>query len=207
MKGFLLLLLLLPLASAATNTSTSTIVRDVEGKPLRRGHEYYILPVIRGRGGGLALSQRDETANTCPLYVTQESHETSNGLPLTFSPVHPRDKLVPLSTDFNVEFSAATICVQSTVWKLDIDVATGRRYVTTGGAKGDPGRHTVSNWFKIERYGSDSGNGKDYKLVFCPGVCNFCKVLCGDVGIFVEHGRRWLGFTDMPFPVMFKSAK
>ncbi|KAJ6792066.1 putative alpha-amylase/subtilisin inhibitor [Iris pallida] len=206
MKGFLLLLLLLPLASAATNTSTSTIVRDVEGKPLRRSHEYYILPVIRGRGGGLTLSQRN---NTCPFYVTQESDETSSGLPLIFSPVYPRDKLVPLSTDLNVEFSAATICVQSTVWELDIDVATGRSYVTTGGVKGNPGPDTVSNWFKIERYDSDSdsGNGKYYKLVFCPGVCSICRVLCGDVGIFVEQGRRWLGLSDMPFPVMFKRAK
>ncbi|KAJ6829933.1 putative alpha-amylase/subtilisin inhibitor [Iris pallida] len=186
MKGFLLLLLLLPLASAATNTSTSTIVRDVEGKPLRRSHEYYILPVIRGRGGGLTLSQRN---NTCPFYVTR-SRTRPAAASADLLTVYPRDKLVPLSTDLNVEFSAATICVQSTVWELDIDVATGRSYVTTGGVKGNPGPDTVSNWFKIERYDSDSdsGNGKYYKLVFCPGVCSICRVLCGDVGILLNKG-------------------
>ncbi|CAL9753383.1 unnamed protein product [Musa acuminata subsp. burmannicoides] len=106
-----------------------------------------------------------------------------------------------MSTDLNVWFAAETICVQSTVWRLGDAEATGRRYVVTGGLKGDPGLSTVSNWFKIERYGES-----DYKLVHCPSVCRFCKVVCGDVGVFVEGGKRWLGLSDEPFPVMFKNA-
>ncbi|KAL5983004.1 hypothetical protein ACLOJK_017084 [Asimina triloba] len=176
----------------------SQAVLDVQGKNLQPNVDYYILPVIRGRGGGLALATRN---GSCPLSVAQERFEVSNGLPLTFRPVNSRDKVVSLSTDMNVVFSAVTICVQSTAWSLSFDKATNRRYVSTGGEIGNPGRSTLSNWFKIEKY-----NNKDYKLVFCPGVCDFCKVICGDLGIFVEDGRRWLGFNGTAFPVMFKKA-
>ncbi|MQL81878.1 hypothetical protein Taro_014341 [Colocasia esculenta] len=194
-----LLLLSSALASAAARSTGPPAVHDVAGKPLRRGAKYYILPVIRGRGGGLTLAGRNRT---CPLNVAQEGLEVANGLPLTFRPVNPKETAVRLSTDLNVELAAATICVQSTLWKLgDVDEATGRRYVATGGVAGRPGPATLSNWFKIEE------EGRDYKLVFCPSVCRFCKVVCGDVGVFYEDGRRWLGLSEVPFPVLFKKAR
>lgn len=175
-------------------------VLDIAGDKLRTGVDYYILPVIRGRGGGLTLgSTRNKT---CPLDVVQEQFEVSHGLPLTFSPVKPKKGVVRVSTDLNIRFSAATICVQSTVWKLDsFDESTSQWFVTTGGIEGNPGRETTSNWFKIEKY------DKDYKLVFCPTVCNFCKVLCRDVGIYIVDGQRSLALNDVPFRVMFKKAE
>ncbi|CAL9161879.1 unnamed protein product [Musa hybrid cultivar] len=195
------LLVLLPIFLYALSAEATIFasVRDTDRRSLRPGHEYYVLPLIRGHGGGLSLATRSN--DTCPLAVAQESSEVSDGLPLTFSPVTPKDKYVKMSTDLNVWFAAETICVQSTVWRLGDAEATGRRYVVTGGLKGDPGLATVSNWFKIERYGES-----DYKLVHCPSVCRFCKVVCGDVGVFVEDGKRWLGLSDEPFPVMFKNA-
>ncbi|GLT62567.1 hypothetical protein SLA2020_351920 [Shorea laevis] len=146
-------------------------VLDIAGEKIRTGVDYHILPVIRGRGGGLTLAS---TRNkSCPLDVVQELHE----------------------------FSAATVCVQSTVWKLDkFDESRSQWFVTSGGVEGNPGRQTTSNWFKIEKYDSD------YKLVFCPTVCNFCKVLCRDVGVYIEEGRRLLALSDVPFIVMFKKA-
>ncbi|XVF30310.1 hypothetical protein REPUB_Repub16aG0045700 [Reevesia pubescens] len=176
-------------------------VLDITGKKLRTGTNYYILPVFRGRGGGLTLasSTRNET---CPLDVVQEQLEVSNGLPLTFSPVNIKKGVIRVSTDQNIKFYASTICVQSTVWKLaNFDDSTQQWLVTSGGVEGNPGRETVDNWFKIEKYEDD------YKLVFCPTVCDFCKVLCRDVGVFIDDaGVRRLALSDVPFKVMFKRA-
>ncbi|XVF06973.1 hypothetical protein REPUB_Repub06bG0097400 [Reevesia pubescens] len=173
-------------------------VLDISGQQLRTNTDYYILPVIRGRGGGLTLAS---TGNeTCPLDVVQEQLEVSNGLPLTFSPVNVKKGVVRVSTDLNVKFSAATICVQSTVWKLDNDESTQKLVVTTGGVEGNPGRETLSNWFKIENFEDD------YKLVFCPGVCDICRPVCGDLGVFIDGGIRRLALSDVPLKVMFKRA-
>lgn len=106
-----------------------------------------------------------------------------------------------MSTDMNIMFSSTgTTCERSMIWRIsELDSATGRWYVTVGSVAGSPGPSTWRNWFKIERY------GLDYKLVFCPSVCTNCKgILCGDVGVFEEDGCRWLGLSDVPFPVMFE---
>ncbi|GAY68670.1 hypothetical protein CUMW_265960 [Citrus unshiu] len=93
-------------------------VLDIAGKQLRAGSKYYILPVTKGRGGGLTLAGRSNN-KTCPLDVVQEQHSFRNGLPVTFSPVNPKKGVVRESTDLNIKFDAATSCAQSTVWKLD----------------------------------------------------------------------------------------
>ncbi|KAK6243891.1 hypothetical protein QUC31_010300 [Theobroma cacao] len=175
-------------------------VLDISGEELRTGTDYYILPVIRGGGGG-GLTLASTGNETCPLDVVQEQLEVSDGLPVTFSPVNIKKGVVRVSTDQNIKFSAATICVQSTLWKLDsFDDSTQQWFVTTGGVEGNPGRETIDNWFKIEKYEDD------YKLVFCPTVCDFCKVMCRDVGVFIDGGVRRLALSDVPFKVMFKRA-
>lgn len=180
-----------------SNADTNDVL-DIQGEKLRPNVEYYILPVFRGPGGGLTLAGRN---GKCPFNVAQENLGVFNGLPLTFFPVNTSDEAIQASTDMNVAFSAVTICVQSTVWRLGgADSATGQRYVTTGGVVGNPGLSTLNNWFKIEKVMDD------YKLVFCPSVCSFCKVICGDVGVFFEDGNRWLGLNDVPFLVMFKKV-
>ncbi|KAL3504149.1 hypothetical protein ACH5RR_033990 [Cinchona calisaya] len=197
-KTLFLLSFLLYNSFLASGTQQPNPVIDFEGKNLLVGVHYYILPVIRGRGGGLTLGNSDN--ETCPLDVVQEKFEVKSGLPLTFTPVNTTKGVVPLSTDLNIKFFAATICVQSTVWKLDYDAAIGQYVIVSGGVEGNPGRETTSNWFKIEKY------DRAYKLVFCPTVCKFCKVICKDVGIFIQNGRRRLALSDAPFRVMFKRA-
>ncbi|KAD5961931.1 hypothetical protein E3N88_13404 [Mikania micrantha] len=60
---------------------------------------------------------------------------------------------------------------------------------------------TLGNWFKIEKLEDD------YKLVFCPTVCDFCKPVCGDIGVTItENGIRRLVISEVPFKVMFKKA-
>ncbi|KAA8522732.1 hypothetical protein F0562_009106 [Nyssa sinensis] len=166
-------------------------VLDVAGNTVQRGVDYYILPVVRGSGGGLTLASNRNGSN-CPLDVVQEQQEVDNGLPLTFSPV-TGEGVVREITDLNIQFSAATICIQSLVWKLgDFDESVGRSFVTTGGVEGNPGQETLSNWFRIEK------DDNDYKIVFCPSVCDICRPLCGDIGIFIENGIRRLALSDEP---------
>ncbi|KAF6153364.1 hypothetical protein GIB67_003554 [Kingdonia uniflora] len=199
MKIILLLsTLFLSSISLLPSSATSTPVLDIDGHKLQTRTNYYVLPLVRGRGGGLALSLRN---NTCPFYVAQEGSEVLRGLPVKFLATSTKEKFVQESADVNIVFSGATICVQSTAWRLGgVDKITGRRYVQSGGVVGNPGKGTVSNWFKIEKYNSD------YKLVFCPSVCNFCKVICGDLGVFIEDGKRWLGLSDVPLSVFFKKV-
>ncbi|KAK3006825.1 hypothetical protein RJ639_017332 [Escallonia herrerae] len=169
-------------------------VLDIDGAQLRNGVEYYILPVFRGRGGGLTLG------GGCPRDVVQAQNELDNGLPLTFTPVDPKEGIIRESTDLNFVFSASTICVQSTIWRLSNNETTGDYFVSTGGVQGNPGRETISNWFKIEK------NQDDYNLRFCPTVCDTCRVICRDIGIAIENGRRRLVLSEEPFKVKFKKA-
>ncbi|XP_052184036.1 kunitz trypsin inhibitor 5-like [Diospyros lotus] len=201
-----LLLLLLCLSVSApfhllvAADSSPDAVRDINGKKLRAGTEYYILPVFRGKGGGVTLGPRNATFSTCPLDVVQERSEVSKGHPVSFTPVDPKKGVIRLSTDLNVKFpSVSTICAQSTVWRLDSH--DGQHLISTGGVEGNPGRKTLSNWFKIEK------QDDDYKLFYCPTVCNYCKVICKDVGIYIDgYGTRHLALSDVPFRVMFKKA-
>ncbi|XP_073146872.1 kunitz trypsin inhibitor 5-like [Henckelia pumila] len=175
-------------------------VLDTDGKALRAGVDYYVLPVFRGRGGGLTLDSTDEQ-NPCPLDVVQEQSEVDRGLPVYFKPVNPKKGVIRLETDLNVLFNASSICVQTTLWKLDVfDESTGKYFITTGGVEGNPGRDTISNWFKIQKYDSD------YKFVYCPTVCDICRPVCGDVGIFIKDGKRRLALSDVPLKVMFKKV-
>ncbi|XP_039161292.1 kunitz trypsin inhibitor 5-like [Eucalyptus grandis] len=109
---------------------------------------------------------------------------------------------IRLSTDLNVWLDAAKICMHSTVWRLGAYNEEVKQYfVESGGVLGNPGRETISNWFKIEKV------DEDYKLVFCPTVCDTCKVICRDVGVYVDGATRRLALSDEPFRVMFKKAR
>ncbi|KAI3448480.1 hypothetical protein Pfo_005145 [Paulownia fortunei] len=188
---------------ACSQEPRNTSVLDVDGNQLQTNTKYYIIPPHGGRsGGGLALSVRDPR-NPCPPNVLQENDETSVGLSLKIFPAVDRKQLqdISLSTDVNIAFMAATTCVQRTVWRLGgVDGITGLRYVRSDGVLGRPGAETVGNWFKIDEY------GKGYKIVYCPSVCSSCRVECGDVGLFVENGRRWLGLGGQPLVIAFKKV-
>ncbi|KAM7469019.1 hypothetical protein LguiA_007202 [Lonicera macranthoides] len=171
-------------------------VLDVTGKILRSGIDYYVLPVFRGKGGGLTLASTGK--EPCPLYVVQEKYEIKNGLPLTFTPIDPKKGVIRVSTDLNIKFSDATKCDQSTTWKVDYDKSLQQYFITSGGVEGNPGPKTLDNWFKIEKYEND------YKFMFCPTVCSTCKVICRDVGIFIKDGVQRLALSDVPFKIYTK---
>ncbi|KAM3322463.1 kunitz trypsin inhibitor 5 [Capsicum chacoense] len=185
------------LSSSAASTAP---VLDINGDKVQAGPNYFILPVIRGRGGGLYPSNVKQT-NTCPRDIIQEANEVQQGLPVVFTRVDAKKGVVRVSTDVNVRFYTPTICARETIWKIgEYDDKLKQYFVVTGGVEGNPGRETVGNWFKIEKFGSD------YKFVYCPSVCKFCKVICKDVGIFNKDGVRFLALSDTPFKVMFRKT-
>ncbi|KAK1438696.1 hypothetical protein QVD17_04506 [Tagetes erecta] len=196
MKPDILLSFSFILAVLSANAATDSVL-DVTGKNLQSGINYYIMPAAKGsNAGGIALGPTSPN-KTCPLGVAQlQTHK--KGLQLTFNPVNPKKRIIRLSTDVNIKFLSPTSCNESNIWRLKYDEAMKQYFITVGGVEGNPGRQTLDNWFKIEK--TDDG----YKLVFCPTVCNYCKVICKDVGIFVDgNGVRRLALSDVPFSVIF----
>lgn len=171
-------------------------VLDVSGNAVRTGVNYYILPAGRGNGGGLQVASIRNRTN--PLVVSQNADESIIGVTVQFSPVDPKENTVRLSTDLNVKFTSMVISSCSTVWRINTELIPERYLVTVGGVEGNPGRETLGNWFKIDKY-EDA-----YKLVYCPGVCNICRPFCGEIGILVENGKRVLFVgRDPPLKVTF----
>ena len=58
-------------------TNTYGAVLDIDGDIIFRG-SYYVLPVIRGRGGGLTL--RGRGGELCPYDIVQKSSEVDEGI-------------------------------------------------------------------------------------------------------------------------------
>lgn len=195
MSSLLYIFLLLAVFISHRGVTTEAAVepvKDINGKSLLTGVKYYILPVIRGRGGGLTMANLK--TETCPTSVIQDQFEVSQGLPWIFSP-YDKSRIIPVSTDVNIKSSPTSI------WELaNFDETTKQWFISTCGVEGNPGQKTVGNWFKIDKF------EKDYKIRFCPTVCNFCKVICRDVGVFVQDGKRRLALSDVPLKVMFKRA-
>ncbi|CAI9113357.1 OLC1v1013942C1 [Oldenlandia corymbosa var. corymbosa] len=200
-SAFFLLLLIFfvsnpQLSSAAKSPDP---VRDTNGKKVGAVARYYISPVYPITGG-IELENLDD--KPCPLDVVLADQVP--GLPVSFYSVKSKKGVIRVSTDLNVELPTtipSTICPNSTMWSIDISPSTGNYFVSTGGQRGSPGPNTIINWFKIEPFGSGS-----YKLVYCPTFCKTCKVICKDVGIVVQNGKRRLGLTDDPMKFVLKNA-
>lgn len=196
-KTIILVLLLFLIHTIIYAAAAAAAVVDVDGNQVQANTKYYIFTPRGGGGGGLGLSVRDRR-QPCPPNVMQEADGGYMGLPLKIFPADGK-AVIELESDLNLAFMAATTCVQRTVWRMgDTDWNTGRRYVRSDGVVGKPGAETVRNWFKMERL------GEGYKIVYCPGVCGECRVECGDVGVFVESGRRWLALGGHPLLIAFK---
>ncbi|CAN1294896.1 unnamed protein product [Linum perenne] len=183
-------------------------ILDIDGKAVRAGTSYYIIPSTSAGSdyGGVRMASLTNDSTTCPLSVVQDPHQESNGTPLMFLPVATKvGYIVRTSTDLNIEFTTddTATCDEGNVWKVDdYDDDVEKWFVGTGGVEGKPGPRTINNWFKIVKYGGS------YKMAYCPGVCKSCKIKCKDVGLFVdENGNRRLALTeDHPFVVTFIRA-
>ncbi|KAK9145398.1 hypothetical protein Sjap_005301 [Stephania japonica] len=174
-------------------------VRDITGKKLLSGVDYYILPAKEV--GGLGLGRNKQSY--CPLEVVHWEFEGWNGVPVKFLPLNSKKGIVRISTDLNVKFDTDDDDCDEAVWRLSpFDYKVNHYFVTTGGSEGNPGCKTFSNWFLIEKFDDD------YKLMFCPSVCKSRKeILCQDIGIEVDgEGKRRLAISSEPFKVKFKKV-
>ncbi|PWA42604.1 alpha-amylase/subtilisin inhibitor [Artemisia annua] len=98
-----------------TTITTTTNAFDFDGHEVQPGIKYYVAPSqSNDNGGGLSLASRD---GFCPPFVVQENSQLSKGLSLRFLPLDTKQNTITLSSDLNIVFNAATICVQSTVWR------------------------------------------------------------------------------------------
>lgn len=118
---------------------------------------------------------------------------------MTFTPAYSSEPTIRESEDLNNKFSGES-CAPLIVWRLD----GGQGFVSTGGVLGNPGRATISNWFRIEKV---QGGKNSYKIVYCPSVCNaYCRPVCGDLGLVqLNCGTIHLALnTGNTFQVFFK---
>ncbi|KAL4576505.1 hypothetical protein LXL04_012600 [Taraxacum kok-saghyz] len=177
-------------------------IRDTDRNVLLADTNYYIVPANRGEGGGVTLAPGIE--QRCPFGVVQEDNESKKGLPLNFKPGNTsNNRIVHESADVNVLFSGkfASPCIEQSVWRVE-DSMDGYRYVSSHAIIGSPGKETLRNWFKIEKYEND------YKLVYCPTICTECRpAYCADIGpMITKNGRRSLVLNNVPLKVRFKKA-
>ncbi|XP_028758718.1 alpha-amylase/subtilisin inhibitor-like [Neltuma alba] len=190
------LLITMMATSSLSQSDDNASVLDTNRRPLQRGLEYYIKPAITDSGGRFTLIDRN---NSCPLYVGQVNTDAGEGLPVIFTPYAGEDNIVKVNRDFKVVFSAGTICVQSTEWKVgERDTTSGRRLIVTGGTNG--GRD-YSNYFRIVETQSEG----IYNIQWCPTeVCPTCRFDCGTIGGLRENGKILGALDGNVLPVVFE---
>ncbi|KAI5675346.1 hypothetical protein M9H77_06296 [Catharanthus roseus] len=171
---------------------TPNPVLDFVGTKVRTGVPYHIITSTIDPPGGGMMSDCTYDNTTCPIEVMKNIR----GLPMYFSPVNPKKGIIRESTDLNIIF-----WYTKDVWKVDrkLDESSQKYFVTNGGGVvGNPGPQTLDNWFKFEKY--EDG----YKIVHCPSVCRYCKVMCKDVGIFEQNGKVVLALSNEPIKILLK---
>ncbi|KAM3729902.1 hypothetical protein ACB098_12G046000 [Castanea mollissima] len=175
------IMLVMAISVVAQPSSSPTLVLDSVRRPLQRGVEYYINPVITDSCGRFTLIDRNDS---CPFYVGQENVSGLEGFPVIFTPFVEGETMIRENRDFRVVFSTATICVQSTAWKLgEADPETKRRLF-------------------IEKA---SVGGDIYQISWCPtDVFPICKFKCGTVGNLVENGKKLLALDGNVILITFE---
>ncbi|KAJ0631137.1 putative proteinase inhibitor I3, Kunitz legume, kunitz inhibitor STI-like superfamily [Helianthus annuus] len=98
-------------------SATSATIYDSSGNKLLRGTSYYIVPLLRGSGGGLTVSSQSHK-NACPLDIAQEPFEVNNGVPFTFSPILLDAQVIREAYPVAIEADVINPCTGSTIWTV-----------------------------------------------------------------------------------------
>ncbi|KAL1356292.1 hypothetical protein HN51_008302 [Arachis hypogaea] len=190
-------------------------VLDTLGNKLREGENYYIIPVQATNNkfsiGTMILNCTFNADAVCPtLFFGVVDGIMNHGQPFSFSSIKPNKRgFVHVSRDLNIKFSSSWVqtsyCCNkrySRVWEIGMfDRSTRKWFVTSGGSVGNPSWRSIKKWFKIEKY------EKDYKIVYCPSFCEYCKVQCRDIGVYEDqNGNKRLALVDVPYKVQFQKA-
>ncbi|TKY66247.1 Kunitz-type trypsin inhibitor KTI1 [Spatholobus suberectus] len=173
-------------------SATTAFVLDTDGDPLLNGGTYYVLPVIRGKGGGIELAK---TGNeTCPLTVVQSPLD--KGLPTRISSPY-RILYIYEGLPLNIQFTVVPLCASTpSKWTIVEGLLEGPAVKITGYA------NTVAGWFSIEKASLDYN---DYKLVFSE----IDGSISGYIGIHIDsEGNRQLVVTkNDPLLVHFQKVE
>ncbi|GAU35588.1 hypothetical protein TSUD_295240 [Trifolium subterraneum] len=108
MKTSILAFSIISLAFICKTIEAAEPVLDISGNKVTTGVKYYILPVIRGKGGGLTVTNvnnLNSNNSTCPLYVLQEKLEVKNGQAVTFTPYNAKQGGVEGNPGFDTIFN------------------------------------------------------------------------------------------------------
>ncbi|TKY66245.1 Kunitz-type trypsin inhibitor KTI1 [Spatholobus suberectus] len=175
-------------------SATTAFVLDTDDDLVLNGGTYYVLPVIRGKGGGIERAATGK--ETCPLTVVQSRNEDSKGLPITISSPY-RILYITEGLILNIGFASPPRCAPTaSLWTVVEGLREGPAVKLTGYES------KVSGWFKIEKA---SDNSHDYKILFCAHDVS----TCGDIGIYIDRkGNRRLVVTENdPLLVQFQKVE
>ncbi|XP_024991555.1 kunitz trypsin inhibitor 2-like [Cynara cardunculus var. scolymus] len=183
------------------STAAVDVIYDSAGNKLLKGVPYYILPLLRGTGGGLTLS--GSINNTCPLSVTQEPFELSYGVPFIITPILFDEEFIRESYPVSVNADIADPCQGSKIWKVTTGAATAKT-VTIGGVSNTP-----ESCFQVVENKMMPGL-QSYQIQHCPFKCGLNSTTsrsCYNIGVVSDAvGKGFLAPTDVIFPVVFSNS-
>ncbi|TKY66244.1 Kunitz-type trypsin inhibitor KTI1 [Spatholobus suberectus] len=193
MKSTTLLALFLLSAFTSYLPLATAVVLDTDGEPVRNGGGmYFVLPVLRGRGGGLALAATGNETY-CPLSVVQSRSEVFKGLPTTFSSLL-RIPFIGEGHRLNIRFSYVPWCAPTpSSWTVVKDLPEGPA-VKLGN------ENTLPYRFTIEKASSAYN---DYTLLFCESEGS----KCGYLGTPIDGDRNWPLVVTENNPLVVKFQK
>lgn len=206
-RSFILALIIITssiliITSRAQQSHPNPAVLDSSGNPLRRNQKYFIKTKITETNKNPMVTLLNRTAmssSTMSVGLEDDVSVFSSGLPLVLSPFIAGEKTVREMKNFKVGFSNSERGESVIVWRVGLREARNqRRFIITGDNVG------YSNYFHLSKL----GHGNSYGLRWCPTeICGACKFVCGDVGVFVENGKRFLALDgDSVLPIVFVKA-
>ncbi|KAL9995434.1 putative proteinase inhibitor I3, Kunitz legume, kunitz inhibitor STI-like superfamily [Helianthus debilis subsp. tardiflorus] len=139
-------------------SATSATIYDSSGNKLLRGTSYYIVPLLRGSGGGLTVSSQSHK-NACPLDITQEQFEVNNGVPFTFSPILLDAQVIREAYPVAIEADVINPCTGSTIWTVTTEKNHDHGFVT--GKKDDDKKKKDDDKKKKDDDDDDDDDDKD----------------------------------------------
>ncbi|KAF7820297.1 kunitz-type trypsin inhibitor alpha chain-like [Senna tora] len=179
------------------------VVLDSDGEPVGNGfRSYYILPVLRGKGGGLEVAQTGP--ETCPLAVVQAPLEISRGIPARFSSI-VRIPYISPRFPLNIEFlpSEPSTCLPfHAAWKVEKESLLAVT-ISTEGVEDFRGSFRIQRANEGEEESTD-----DYKIQYCGREYDSKNQDCVDLGISIDgdQNRRLVVKDGDPLVVKFVKA-
>nr|P25700.2 RecName: Full=Trypsin inhibitor 2; AltName: Full=WTI-2 [Psophocarpus tetragonolobus] len=174
---------------------------DVEGKTVRNGGTYYLVPQLRPGGGGMEAAKVGN--EDCPLTVVKSLDENSNGEPIRIAS-RLRSTFIPEYSLVNLGFADPPKCAPSPFWTVVKDQSERLPSIKLGEYKDSE----LDYPFKFERVYAAS-KMYAYKLLYCGSEDEEEEMMCKDIGVYrdQEGYQRLVVSKHNPLVVGFKKAE